>query len=240
MRTALWISTLSSALLLVTSAQAADLVIGPIEPPSPEVYDWTGAYIGAHAGYLAGIVDVDYEGIPGGGDIDGLLAGLYAGYNWQSAGIVFGMEGDVGLGDVGGDGFTSPPPPSPATDYTYRLNWNAHLRGRIGLPAGNALFYLAGGLAVASHTLGIDYGPPLMTVGEDTQVHVGWTLGVGAELAPTDNMVLRIEYLYDDYGSRVYTDQQIPSCISSLRLTGSVSVSSCRSNALMFSARTNS
>ena len=206
----LWIAPLSSALLLVASAQAADLVLGPVEPLVTEVYDWTGAYIGAHGGYLAGTVDAEYEGVPGGGDIDGVLAGLYAGYNWQQDGMVFGAEGDFGLGDVGGDGFVSPPPPSPATDYTYRLNWNAHLRGRIGLPADNALFYLAGGLAVASHTLGIDYGPPLMTVGEDTQMHVGWTLGVGAELAPTDNMVLRVEYLYDDYGSRGYTDQQIP------------------------------
>ena len=205
MRALPWITTLSSALLLVTSAQAADLVLDPIEPLAPEVYDWTGAYIGAHAGYLAGTVDVDYEGVAGGGDIDGFLAGLYAGYNWQLDGIVFGAEGDFGLGDVSGNGLAGPPP---ATDYTYRLNWNAHLRGRIGLPADNALFYLAGGLAVASHTLGIDYGPVLMTVGEDTQVHVGWTIGAGAELALADNMVLRAEYLYDDYGSRVYTDQQ--------------------------------
>ncbi len=206
MRAPPWITTLSSALLLVTSTQAADLVLDPIEPIAPEVYDWTGAYVGAHVGYMTGTVDVDYEGIPGGGDIDGFLAGLYAGYNWQQDGIVFGAEGDFGLGNVSGNGLAGPPP---AADYTYRLNWNAHLRGRIGLPADNALFYLAGGLAVASHTLGIDYGPPSMTVGEDTQVHLGWTIGAGAELALADNMVLRAEYLYDDYGSRVYTDQQI-------------------------------
>ena len=209
MRTCFKIGMLAAALVLGTSARAADLVMDPlVTPVAPGVHDWTGAYVGAHAGYMTGTVDVEYEGIPGGGRIDGFLAGLYAGYNLQSDGIVFGLEGDVGFGNVGGNGFTNPPS---TDDYTYDLNWNAHLRGRIGLPAGDALFYLAGGLAVASHTLGIDYNPPVvMAVGEDTQVHIGWTIGAGAELAVADNIALRAEYLYDDYGSRVYTDQQVP------------------------------
>ena len=194
-------AALTAALLLGSAAEAADLII---EPPVviDEAYDWTGPYVGVHAGYLSGRVDIDYEDLATEGDLAGFLGGFYGGYNFQADGIVFGVEGDVGFGSVSGDGGSAPP--QPVIAYEYDLIWNAHLRGRIGLPVDQALFYLAGGLAVASHTLTVI---ELQYEGGGTQVHVGWTAGFGAEIVVADNIVLRAEYLYDDYGTKTYTTE---------------------------------
>ena len=68
--------------------------------------DWTGAYIGGHLG--AGFADGRYRaGIGGPGtpisiDADGVLGGILAGYNLQHDRLVFGLEGDISFGDVGG------------------------------------------------------------------------------------------------------------------------------------------
>jgi outer membrane immunogenic protein len=41
-------------------------------------------------------------------------------------------------------------------------------------------------------------------LGDDTKTQFGWTLGGGVEWATTDSLVVRTEYLYDDYGSKDY------------------------------------
>lgn len=175
------------------AAHAADLIIEEPLPVESSAYDWSGLYLGAHAGYLRGTVDIREDGIvEASGDISGGLAGLYAGYNVQMDNIVLGVEGDFGIGAVSGSG--KQVPPAPADDYTYDLNWNGHLRARAGFAADQFLVYVAGGLAFASHTLSED-------TSTDTQTHVGWTLGVGGEYAVTESIAVRAEYLYDDYGS---------------------------------------
>lgn len=184
-----------SALMLSCGAvHAADLIIEEPLPIEPSAYDWSGLYLGAHAGYLWGTVDVSEGGvIEAAGDISGGIGGLYAGYNVQMDNIVLGVEGDFGIAAVSGSGTL----PQPADEYTYDLNWNGHLRARAGFAADQFLVYVAGGLAFANHTLSED-------TWTDTQTHVGWTLGVGAEYAVTESIAVRAEYLYDDYGSADY------------------------------------
>lgn len=170
-------------------------------------YDWSGPYIGAHAGYLWGEADVTYDGEDGGGDLDGFWGGALAGYNYQRDAFVLGLEGDVGFGSAGGNGVVISPPPLPphAHDYTYTMDWNAHLRARAGLAVDKLLFFVTGGLAAARHELGVEEQE---YEGDDSQTHYGWTLGGGVEYAVTDNLLLRAEYLYDDYGSKNYRDDE--------------------------------
>ena len=202
----------------VSAASAADIS----EPISS--FDWSGVYVGAHGGYAWGEADVAYEGDPGGGDLDGgFWGGALAGYNLQHDAFVFGIEGDFGLGDVSGKG--KPLPVQEETyDYTYDLDWNAHLRARAGFAVDRALFFVAGGLAVASHTLGVEEtstdlivpcsycrgAPPSYTewLGEDSKTHMGFTIGGGVEYALTDKVLLRAEYLYDNYGEENYEDDE--------------------------------
>jgi outer membrane immunogenic protein len=146
-----------------------------------------------------------------------------AGYNLQHDTIVFGVEADFGLGDVNGKGIWIEQ--EETYDYTYDLDWNARLRARAGFAVDRALLFVAGGLAVAEHTLGIEetgvaqiiicsdkcpLAPPLVTesLGSDSQTHVGFTIGGGIEYALTDKVLLRAEYLYDNYGEANYEDEE--------------------------------
>ncbi len=72
-----------AALAIVPQADAADMPIrGPLKyAPPPAVFNWSGMYVGFHAGY--GFSD----------DLDGFTGGFQLGYNWQfSQNIVFGSK----------------------------------------------------------------------------------------------------------------------------------------------------
>jgi outer membrane immunogenic protein len=162
------------------SAQAADFV----EP----VDDWSGLYLGGHAGYVFG--DVDAEGDDA--DIEGFLGGALIGYNIQSDSLVFGIEADIGFGDVDGEDFNS-------ADLSYDLKSNAHLRGRLGIDMDMVMPFIAAGLAVGKFEV-TEQGA---SSGDDKTLW-GFTVGGGVDLALGESLVIRAEYLYDDYGSKTF------------------------------------
>ncbi|SMF38538.1 outer membrane immunogenic protein [Tistlia consotensis] len=186
------LAALAAALLLTPAAARAQ--------GAGSSFDWSGAYAGVHAGWLWGQVDYhepDFAGFAISPDLDGFQGGLLAGYNHQIRRFVLGAELDGGLGtadfgsgESGGNGYSA-----------FDLDWNAHARGRVGYAFERTLVFVAGGLAVAR--LKIDDTDP--GFGEDRSTSVGWTIGGGVEQAITDNLVLRLEYLYDDYGHASYT-----------------------------------
>ncbi|EFG9153021.1 porin family protein, partial [Escherichia coli] len=71
-------------------------------------------------------------------------------------------------------------------------------RLRAGYAFDRFLPYVAGGVAFADmdHTL---VGPLEAYRFSDT--YTGWTIGAGLEYALTDNVILRSEYRYTDFGS---------------------------------------
>ena len=182
--------------LLATCAAIASFscaaIAADVYEPAAETYDWAGPYVGLHAGYLWGDADVTEEGLLSGGSVDGLIGGIVAGANFQTGNLVFGAEGDFGLTDADGTGDN-------AIDvYTYDMDWNAHLRGRVGLAMDNTVFFVAGGLALTEFHLGYEnLLPPGGT-------YTGWTIGGGVEHAFSDSWVAGAELLYDDYGSKTY------------------------------------
>jgi opacity protein-like surface antigen len=162
--------------------------------------DWSGPYLGAHLGYLWGEADYVEPDAPAfgfGRSADGVQGGLLAGYNHQLGRFVLGLEADGGLTGAGFESDASGGNGYSAVD----LDWNARLRGRLGVALDRTLLFLAGGLAVGGISLD-DTDPGF---GDDGATHVGWTLGGGAEHALTDRLILRLEYLYDDYGRKSYT-----------------------------------
>src|SRR4051812_23354437 len=79
----------------------------PLVPATPAaaINDWSGFYIGGHAGYLFAESKVDTSLLPSPAAFDGRnfgqrirgnswMAGGQVGYNWQSNGLVFGGEAD--------------------------------------------------------------------------------------------------------------------------------------------------
>lgn len=191
---------------LITSSVLAILAVSS---SSVQGQDWSGFYFGAHAG---GSAATGVNGAPlaedrlptfdAGDEIEmsGMLGGVFAGINMMTDTMLLGIEGDIGVGTVEGtfNDFTFD-----TESITSTIDWNAHLRGRIGVAMDSALFYLAGGLAVASNSVFVDAAN--LGEDEDSATHIGWTIGGGVELALTENVVGRAEYLYDDYGSADYS-----------------------------------
>jgi outer membrane immunogenic protein len=189
-----------SALVFAQSASAADM---PVKAPIAKVaapYDWSGFYVGGHFGYLWGKTRVEENGIvtEPGAPTNGAIGGVLVGYAWQSGPLVFGLEGDFGWTHAHGVGFAVP-----VTPNTYDVNWTTHIRGLGGYAVDNWLFFVAGGLAVAD--LDFHEGDDLFArVGGK---YYGWSIGGGAAYAITQNLIVRVEYLYDDYGHKDYVNQ---------------------------------
>jgi outer membrane immunogenic protein len=186
------ITCAGAAMLIASSAYAADI-------EAPAAYDWSGPYIGLHAGYLWGDVDVDEDEVPAasGGNIDGFVGGVLAGFNYQWDPLVLGIEGDFGFTDVDGNGVAAPPD----DDFSYELNWNAHVRGRLGFALDRILIFAAGGLAIAD--LDIDQDEPTQTKGT---TYYGYSIGGGIDYALTDEIIVRAEYLHDEYDEEDYSE----------------------------------
>ncbi|KQU99233.1 hypothetical protein ASC89_04930 [Devosia sp. Root413D1] len=177
-------AALAFAGLLTGTASAADLYV-----PSPDQAivsasrDWTGFYIGAHAGYA------DFDAAHDGNDSDlatlnGWLGGVQAGYNVQFDSVVLGVEADLSAAGIleGSD--------TDHWDADDGINGLATLRGRLGFAVGDLLLYGTAGLAVAN-----------LDVDDQAQSIGGWVAGVGAEYMVTDTVSLKAEYLYTNFGT---------------------------------------
>jgi outer membrane immunogenic protein len=144
---------------------------------------WTGVYAGIHAGYAFGDGDTAFGDI----DLDGFVGGGLAGFNYQTCSVVIGLEGDIGFSpDI--DGSTG------VGGVDLDVEPNGHLRGRLGIDMDGAWMpFVAGGLALAD-----------ADVAGDSKIHLGFSIGAGLDYRFTENLVGRIEYLFDIYESRGY------------------------------------
>lgn len=203
-----------SALGFVSSVSAADLIV---EAPyvAPGIVDvggeWDGAFIGVFGGY--GWATADHVGseadpdslagspfLPDGGDVDaaGWLLGVNAGVNFTvSSGIVVGVVGDLAWSNISG---SETYPGLGGTEFTYDINWQGSVRGRVGFDGGAFLPYMTAGLAFANATHTNDIGPGASA----DATHVGWTIGAGVEFAVAENMSLDLQYRYSDLGEQIY------------------------------------
>lgn len=158
-------------------------------------YNWTGLYLGGQIGYGWGDVDASSAPVSGffnqsyGYDMSGFLGGLHAGYNWQTPGLLFGIETDIEGSWLDGSGTGTL-----GSNHSADINWMGSVRGRIGLPMNSTLLYMTGGLAYGE----ADINSPSVSY---TDWRTGWTLGGGIEQAFSPNMTARIEYRYTDLGT---------------------------------------
>src|ERR1700759_5258141 len=161
------------------SAQGADFSYGSPAPYTVNqplnMYSWAGPYLGANLGYGWGSVDNNPT------SPSGFLGGAQVGYNWQSGGLVFGLEGDI-QASAADDAFAP---------WKFSNPWFGTVRGLAGYSFNNVLFYGTGGLAfgeLRGETFGLS----------ESHTTAGWTAGVGAEYGFAPNWSAKIEYLYVD------------------------------------------
>ncbi|GHD07134.1 outer membrane protein [Tianweitania populi] len=174
----------AAALFAAASAQAADVIME--EPPAPvametlPVASWAGAYAGAVASY-------GFEGRSNGlvgpeADTDGFAGSGFAGYNWQTNNLVYGVEGDVGYSGVDGS----------AGGQKVEGGLNGSIRARVGVAATDRvlIYGTAGGAAERVEVSN--------ELGNDKQTLLGYTVGAGVDAKLTDQVFGRVEYRYTD------------------------------------------
>lgn len=173
---------------------------------------WTGGYIGLQTGHAWGDSNFSMDSDPGYGigyDPKGLIGGAYAGYNHQIGNLVLGAEADFNFASVsrerapelyeGEEG-------NPDHYGTAESKWNGAVRARFGYAMDRILPYVAAGVAFTNYDIA------LWHVGSDDPhfskkaALAGWTLGAGIEYAATNNLLVRAEYRYTDYGRETWTD----------------------------------
>lgn len=182
-----------AAAVLALAATASGAAAQTVTPPA---FDWSGLYVGAHAGYSEMRPHYSEPDFPLAGlnpTMRGGLFGIYTGFNHQAGRVVLGIDADVGFGSVKRDNDRG----NPGNGYTaFKSDVAAHVRARAGYAIGRALPYVAGGLALANVTVR-DTDPGCS---RRTTTRVGWTIGGGLDYAVTDNLVVRAEFLHDRYG----------------------------------------
>jgi outer membrane immunogenic protein len=210
----------------VSTASAADMAV-KAPPPPVVVYNWTGFYIGGDVGGAWGRDNVTHSttfAAPGlAFPVDAaavtaasspsfnpstFVGGVYAGYNYQSGNVVFGVEGDISSFRLRANANgVFPFPSTPALTFTANTSvstdWLFTLRPRIGYANAGWLFYVTGGLAVTNEnvnqTAGILNAATFTSNNSSTQA--GWTAGVGIERMIANNWIVRAEYLHTDFGT---------------------------------------
>jgi outer membrane immunogenic protein len=209
---------------LSCSANAADLPVKARPMPVPiEVYNWTGFYVGGHAG--VGFDDPDYatmQRFTGGGRVphplqSGTLndrifgfGGAQAGYNMQFGSWVAGIEADISAVTPGtGRLFLTEGPIGYTVNQTGN-EWFGTVRARAGyLFTPRTLAYITGGLAYGQtrNASQIVTGPgPIGLFAFNTGptgVHAGWTAGAGLEYMLDPKWSVTAEYKYIDLGNAI-------------------------------------
>ena len=216
----------------VGAASAADMAVKAPPPPPPPLPSWTGFYIGGDIGGAwadSSATTIFTDGFNGGTPFvtnnsfnrSGFIGGVYAGYNWQAANWVLGIEGDWSWTDRNGGTFCR------STDFVIAgcidtgrgvINVDAHndwistLRGRVGYTFGSVMFYgTAGGAWVKnSATVTADCRvngcgalslPGEFASATFNNTRSGWVAGLGLEWMISPNWLIRGEWLHVDVGN---------------------------------------
>ncbi len=193
----------------INISHAADVVYNSPEAPAyDEASIWGGAYIGGQVGYNWAKSKVSFDNNDSSINASpaGFIGGIYAGYNWEfSNAYLFGIEGDINYADLSKT--TVLTGPNNEITFTPRVEFEGAVRARFGVNYERWLPYIAGGLSVArvKDTFTIQDARVRDSL-EQTDTRIGFTIGAGVDYALTNNLLLRAEYRYADYGKRTLGD----------------------------------
>ncbi|HET7850770.1 MAG TPA: outer membrane protein [Pseudolabrys sp.] len=237
MKKSLLASASVTAIVLATGAQAADLGNRPVyKAPAfaPAPWSWTGFYVGGNVGAVWGRSSVENDPSSVATWLDGrtdnnrtgVIGGVQAGYNWQWASLVLGIEGDISFASldrsVTAANFLAPPFQDTLRS---RLDWLATIRGRLGWAVDRWLIYGTGGVAFAHFNDELSDPPSVLgfTVGPDSS-RTGWTAGGGIEYAFTDHWTAKAEYLHVGFADQTATVTTPPAAGYAFRFRDSLDI----------------
>lgn len=220
----LLLAAVSAVALFSTGAVAADLRVAPRPvtaiAPAP-VPNWTGAFVGIHAGYAwanrEGGYDVSFFGNLFDSrtydyGVEGYLLGGQVGYLHQFGGspLVFGFEVDgswsnakgIAVNDLGDE------------TADVKIRWMATAAAKLGFAVTNNLLVFAkGGVAFG------DFDHVGYTGCDFTNTNVGWMAGGGGEFKFANNVSFKAEYNYVDFGTKT---TECTAGLASVETTGKI------------------
>ncbi len=198
---------------LTGTALAADIPVKAMRPmaAAPVAYSWTGCFIGAAGGgtwgrsrHISGDVATLGFDITNNYDINGAIAGVEYGCNWQSGSWVLGTESDFSWTNLRGGANNIAPFNTASLSYT-REHWLSTSRVRVGFLADpSLLFYATAGLATARVEAFIDATAVGGGTVSESRTRWGWTAGAGLEYALGGGWSAKADYLYVRLNDREY------------------------------------
>jgi opacity protein-like surface antigen len=182
-------------------------------PARTAAVNWSGFYVGGHAGGGWGVSDWKTATgtlgtapvFPGTSDVNGLLAGGQLGYRVQAADWIYGVEVDASWADFVGTAKCATFNviiPTSATCHT-NIDSLGTVTATLGKSEGKFLFYGKAGGAWANEkdaATSITVVPNLNFGGSQTRF--GWTIGSGIAYALTNNWSVFAEYDYLGFGNK--------------------------------------
>ncbi|MCZ2203346.1 outer membrane protein [Bartonella sp. A05] len=98
--------------------------------------------------------------------------------------------------------------------HTLKQKWSGATRMRIGFTVDRIMPYVAGGVAytrlrdiLSESREGKEESSPHSL--DETKTLIGYTLGAGVNLAMTDNIIMRAEYRYSDFGKKKFAKDKL-------------------------------
>ncbi len=192
-----------SLLALDGAAKAADANLPLKARPIEAAFDWSGLYIGAHAGYgraptHAVLTDPFLATAATNSTLSGMIGGVQAGYNWRlPSGFLFGVEADLTFPNYLISNAVVAVLSTPASSVVEQLDYVGTVRGRLGYASGHWLLYATGGLAYAGERF--VNSPPIGDKEKHIKVRAGWAAGAGVEYAFAPHWTARLEYLHNRF-----------------------------------------
>ena len=190
-----------------SAALAADMPVKAVVA-APAVYNWSGIYVGVHAGYGKGMKQ--WRGPSFDYDVQGFLAGGQIGLNQQIGNWVIGVEADASWSNIRGSQAIFAGGAIIGQTLTQSASTNIDrivtLAGRLGFAQDRWLVYVKGGgawaherHARATATSFAVVGGPALAVSDTiagSENRFGPMVGFGAEYALWGNWSFKSEYNY--------------------------------------------
>jgi outer membrane immunogenic protein len=197
-------------------ARAADLPVQTYKsaPVVAAVYNWTGIYVGANAGYgfgkqdPLGLFSNDFAAFNY--TLDGGMIGGTFGAQIQSGHVVMGLEGDIDWTSMRGSGTGSVVKLgllAGTATIASKVSVIDTLRTRIGYAQDNWLFYGTVGVALTNdtssftQTVGFACNTGVIACNSKSDWHAGLAAGGGVEYGLTPNLSTKLEYLWVGAGA---------------------------------------
>jgi outer membrane immunogenic protein len=167
-------------------------------------YDWSGFYVGAHAGASWGDGSARYDlgaTTLKGLDPTGFTTGGHLGFNAQNDFVVIGIETDASWRNASArDSFGFPG--GDLAFFRVEQNWFGTLRPRFGFAIKNVLLYGTAGVAIgnAEQRYKEDRPGVASRSKSKSETSFGYAVGGGAEYGFLQRFSFGLEYLFLDLG----------------------------------------